>query len=90
MTRTIILNDTEYQAFTWTEAAPVKVDENGPEKHLRNRDLLVNGVDTLAPGEVYFRCDQTFAFDTTFSLKGDGRQFVIIASQAGAHVAKPY
>jgi len=91
MTRTILLSDSEYQAFNWTEAAAVAIgDEAAEEKHPRNHDLLVNGVGELAPGEVYFFCDQTFAFDTTFSLKGDGRKFVIIAAQNGAHVAKPY
>jgi hypothetical protein len=58
--------------------------------HERNIELLENGIDELGPGEVYFRCDQTFAFDTTLKLKGDGRSFVIIASGSGKHVAKPY
>jgi hypothetical protein len=51
---------------------------------------LEEGVDELYPGEVFFRCDQTLVFDTTFELKGDGRRFVIIASGHRKHVAKPY
>lgn len=92
MTRTIILNDTEYPAFEWTEATPVLGAESGdqPEKHLRGEELVRNGISEIAPGEVVFRCDQTFAFDTTFSVKGDGRKFVVIASEEGRHVAKPY
>lgn len=88
MTHTILVNDSEFQAFNWTEAAAI--EDGASAKHARNLDLLVNGVSELAPGEAYFLCDQTFAFDTTFSLKGDGRKFVVIASQTGAHVAKPY
>ena len=91
MTRTIILNDTEYSAFEWTESAPtLTANDPAAEKHVRDATLLHDGVSELAPGEVFFRCDQTFAFDTTLSLKGDGRKYVIIASQAGKHVAKPY
>lgn len=91
MTRTIILNEVEYPAFHWTEASAELVPSEIPEiKHVRNEALLSNGVSELGIGEVYFECDQTFAFDTTFSLKGDGRKFVIIASSSGKHVAKPY
>lgn len=87
MTPIITINNSEFNAYDWTERPP-----NGfaHERHARNLELLENGVDELGPGEVYFRCDQTFAFDTTLQLKGDGRSFVIIASNAGKHVAKPY
>lgn len=89
MTPTIILNDAEYPAFHWTEAN-TPGGEAPSEKHMRNQSLLREGVSELGVGEVYFECDQTFAFDTTFSLKGDGRKFVVIASLAGKHVAKPF
>ena len=82
---TIILNDHEFPAFEWTETS---VGDEPP--HARDRELLENGVAHLRAGEVQFRCDQTFAFDTTFELKGDGRKFVIISSDRGLHVAKPY
>ena len=91
MTRTIIINDHEFSAFEWTEATPVLTagQEEGP-RHMRGSELIENGVDEIGVGEVYFQSDQTFVFDTTFSLKGDGRKFVIIASEGGSHVAKPY
>lgn len=91
MTRTIIINDHEFSAFEWTEATPVLTEggEEGP-RHTRGGELLDSGVDEIGTGEVYFHSDQTFVFDTTFSLKGDGRKFVIIASEEGRHVAKPY
>lgn len=86
-----MVNDSEYQAFHWTEkAAGARGCDGVGEKHPRNLGLLLEGVSELAPGEASFLCDQTLPFDTTFSLKGDGRKFVVIASQAGAHVAKPY
>lgn len=89
MTPTIILNGKEHSAFRWTEAV-FQPGEIPGEKHARNETLLHDGVSKLAAGEVYFECDQTFAFDSTFSLKGDGRKFVVIASQGRKHVAKPY
>jgi len=91
MTLTIEVNGTEHQAFKWTEATPVlgQGDVSEP-KHSRNEALLSEGVSQMAPGEVYFLCDQTLLFDTTFSLKADGRKFVVIASGNGYHVAKPY
>lgn len=91
MMRTIILNGTEFPAFEWTEAAPVLGTTDDPvEKHTRGEKLISDGLSEIAPGEVFFRCDLTFAFDTTFTMKGDGRKFVIIASENGQHVAKPY
>ncbi len=87
MTSIIQINDKEFNAYDWTESPPTRLAH---ERHARNLELLENGVDELGPGEVYFYCDQTFAFDTTLSLKGDGRAFVVIASNAGKHVAKPY
>ena len=76
-------------AFRWTEAVR-EAGELADTRHARSEALLHEGVGELRPGEVYFECDQTFAFDSTFSLKGDGRKFVIIASQDRRHVAKPY
>jgi hypothetical protein len=91
MTRTIIVNDNEFAAFDWTEARIPEVGEDPPlPPHARNEELLKNGVTELRPGEARFHCDQTLAFDTTFELKGDGRKFVVISSQAGEHAAKPY
>ena len=91
MTRTIIVNDKEFAAFHWREAPlPLSTEEATAPKHARDSGLRENGVTTLAPGEAVFHCDQTFAFDTTFSLKGDGRMFVVISSSAGDHVAKPF
>jgi len=92
MTRTIIVNDKEFAAFNWREVPlPVSTEEAAlTAKHARNGDLREHGVATLAPGEATFVCDQTIAFDTTFSMKGDGRMFVIISSSAGNHVAKPF
>lgn len=91
MTRTIIVNDKEFAAFRWQEVPlPASTEEVPAEKHARNEELLKNGVMTLVPGEATFQCDQTFAFDTTFSLKGDGRMFVVMSSNAGQHVAKPF
>lgn len=87
MTHTIIVNEKEFMVFDWIEEAAIAVDQ---PRHARSPELLEEGVDELYPGEVYFRCDQTLVFDTTFELKGDGRQFVIIASGRGKHVAKPY
>lgn len=89
MTPTIILNGSEFSAFRWTEAAPQPGD-SAADRHSRNETLLHEGVGELGPGEVYFESDQTFPFDSTFSLKGDGRKFVVIASQERRHVAKPY
>lgn len=90
--RTIILNGTEFPAYQWTEAAPIlgAHEEHPAEKHTRSEKLINDGIDEIAPGEVYFQCDHTFAFDTTFTMKGDGRKFVVIASEEGRHVAKPY
>jgi len=85
MTPTIVLNGAEYPAFRWTEAVS-KPGEIADVRHARSEALLHEGVGELRPGEVYFESDQTFAFDSTFSLKGDGRKFVIIASQGGRHV----
>jgi len=89
MTPTIILNGSEFPAFRWTEASSQPGD-SPTDRHARNETLLHEGVGELGPGEAYFESDQTFPFDSTFSLKGDGRKFVIIASQERRHVAKPY
>lgn len=88
MTHTIIVNGKEFSAMDWTEI-PVVAGEEKPT-HVRGPELLEDGVWELYPGEVSFFCDQTLVFDTTFELKGDGRQFVVIASGQGQHVAKPY
>lgn len=90
MTHTIIVNDKEFTAFDWHEAAAGVGDAGATERHVRDQALLENGVDSLGPGEVYFFCDLTLVFDTIFELKGDGRKFVVIASTTGKHVAKPY
>jgi hypothetical protein len=91
MTRTIIINGTEFPAFEWTEATPVLgEDQTNTPRHVRDEHLLEEGISDIGTGEVYFHCDQTFAFDTTFSMKGDGRKYVIIGSEEGRHVAKPY
>lgn len=90
MTPTIIVNEKEFPAFHWTEARAGDDPGAGHEDHSRGEKLLHDGVSELHAGEVYFQADQTFAFDTPFTLKGDGRKFVIIASDAGKHVAKPY
>ena len=90
MTRTIIVNGTAFPAFGWFEAPLPQPGEDAPRTHIRDHELLDQGVSDLRPGEVLFTCDQTFVFDTTFELKGDGRKFVIIASENGRHVAKPY
>lgn len=87
MSPILVVDDREIQAFHWREA-----DARDPSvpRHVRDERLLEEGVSALGAGEVYFECDQTVAFDTTFSLKGDGRKFVIIASSGRRHVAKPY
>lgn len=90
MTRTIIINGTEYPAFHWTEAGLPGPGEPSAPPHVRDQELLDHGVSELRPGEVSFQCDQTFAFDTTLEVKGDGRKFVIISGETGRHVAKPY
>lgn len=90
MTHTIVVNGSELEAFNWREAEAIPVPEGRQTRHVRDRMLLENGVLELAPGEVYFHCDLTLAFDTLLELKGDGRKFVIIASGRGDHVAKPY
>jgi hypothetical protein len=88
MSHTIIVNEKEFAAFDWTEQ-PITPGDDQP-RHARGPELFEEGVGDLSPGEVFFRCDQTLVFDTTFELKGDGRQFVIITSGLGQHVAKPY
>jgi len=88
MMHTIIVNEKEFTAIDWMEE-PATASNDQP-RHARGPELLQNGVTEVLPGEVFFRCDQTLVFDTTFELKGDGRQFVIIASGQGQHVAKPY
>ena len=90
MTRTIIVNGTEIPAFGWFEPRLPEAGEEAPPAHMRDQELLEEGVSDLRPGEALFKCDQTFVFDTTLELKGDGRKFVIIASDNGRHVAKPY
>ena len=90
MTHTIIVNDHEFAAFNWREVPASPPGEEAEGRHARNPQLFEAGVAEPAPGEVFFRCDQRIVFDTTFSLKGDGRKFVIISSRAGEHVAKPY
>lgn len=90
MTHTIIVNDKEFAAHDWYEAPSGAGDAAAPERHTRDQALLENGVDSLGAGEVYFYCDLTLVFDTIFELKGDGRKFVVLASTAGKHVAKPY
>ncbi len=85
---TIIVNEKEFTAIDWMEE-PATATNDQP-RHARGPELLESGVTEVLPGEVFFRCDQTLVFDTTFELKGDGRQFVIIASGHGQHVAKPY
>jgi len=87
MIHPIIVNDKDLDVFDWFEAP---AETSAEPRHARDHDLLENGVDRLAPGEAFFRCDQTLAFDTPFELKGDGRKFVVIASENGRHVAKPY
>ncbi|MGC1480240.1 MAG: hypothetical protein WA771_07030 [Chthoniobacterales bacterium] len=90
MTRTIILSGTEFQAFDWEEA-PANVEESArSERHTRNAELLSSDISQLGPGEATFTCDHTFAFDTPFELKGDGRQFVVISTSEHRHVAKPF
>lgn len=96
MTHTIIVNEKEFAAHDWREAAAgmgatvAPVECTAEERHPRNQSLLVIGVGELGPGEVYFCSDLTFVFDTLLELKGDGRKFVVIASENGRHVAKPY
>ncbi len=90
MTHTIIVNDTEFPAFYWFEMPLPGPGETPSHPHSRNEDLLEKGVSELRPGEVSFTCDQTFVFDTTFELKGDGRKFVVLQSDKGRHIAKPY
>ncbi|CAN5332120.1 hypothetical protein BH09VER1_BH09VER1_49460 [soil metagenome] len=90
MTHTIIVNDKEFAANDWLEAPSGVGAAASPERHMRDQNLLENGVDSLSAGEVYFHCDLTLVFDTAFELKGDGRKFVVIASNTGKHVAKPY
>ena len=91
VTPTIIINDHEFPAFDWTEAVIPRGQDSPEPPHTRDQTLLENGVsDGLRAGEVQFRCDQTFSFDTTFELKGDGRKFVILSASRGVHVAKPY
>lgn len=91
VTRIIIVNDHEMSAMGWHEAGlPAGGDDPPPPPHARNREVLESGVSDLRPGEACFRCDQNLAFDTTFTLKGDGRKFVVISSRDGVIVAKPY
>ena len=90
MIRTIVVNDNEFTAYDWQEEPITQAGEEVAPRHARKAELLEEGVDELRPGEVSFRCDQTIVFDTTFALKGDNRKFVIIHSDAGAHVARPY
>lgn len=90
MTFTIIVNDTEFPAFDWFEVPMPEAGDTPSHAHSRNADLLEKGVDELRSGEVSFKCDQTFVFDTTFEMKGDGRKFVVIQSDRGRHIAKPY
>ncbi|HEX8373111.1 MAG TPA: hypothetical protein VF585_10045 [Chthoniobacterales bacterium] len=90
MIRTILVNDTEFAAYEWHEEPISDTPAENAPRHARNSELLAEGVDALSPGEVSFRCDQTLVFDTTFALKGDNRKFVVIESEAGKHVAKPY
>ncbi len=96
MTHTIFVNGKEFAAHDWheaaagiTEAVPA-IAATADERHTRNQALLSGGVGELGPGEVYFFCDLTLVFDTLLELKGDGRKFVVIASDSGRHAAKPY
>ncbi|MEO8350957.1 MAG: hypothetical protein ABI680_04445 [Chthoniobacteraceae bacterium] len=90
MTHTIIVNESPFPAFDWFESPIPGPGETPAHSRNRNEDLLEKGVSELRPGEVSFVCDQTFVFDTTFELKGDGRKFVILQSGNGRHIAKPY
>ena len=90
MTYTITVNDREFLAYNWTEAPIPQEGEHVAHPHFRNQDLLKKGVGELRPGEVRFLCDQSIGFDTTFTLKGDGRKFVVISNSGGEHIAKPY
>lgn len=90
MTHTIIVNDKEFPAYQWFEAPLPHPGEEAPPPHARDKDLMETGIIELRPGEVSFTCDQSFVFDTPFTLKGDGRKFVIISHRDGRYVAKPY
>ena len=90
MTRTIIVNDKEFQAYQWYESPLLAPGAEAQAPHMRNQDLLEKGVTDLRPGEVSFLCDQTLVFDTTFALKGDGRKYVVLSGNGGRHIAKPY
>jgi hypothetical protein len=82
MTHTILVNGKEFSAYDWAET-PLQPGEEA-------NAIQKNDLTDLLPGEVSFRCDQTFVVDTTLEFKGDGRTFMVIASARGLHVAKPY
>jgi hypothetical protein len=47
------------------------------------------GLLVLKPGEVSFMCDTTFSAETKFTLKGDGRRFVVLSGLNRKHQARP-
>lgn len=88
MTHTLVISGRTAQAYNWWEA-PARSGE--PKlRHARDQEIIKRGVTELRAGEVFFHCDQSIPFDTTFEMKGDGRKFVIISSKGRLHVAKPY